>query len=175
MGFELLDASDLFLMFGLGRLTAALLPVVAGTVFANSARNLAHRTYSPVIFDVVEPHLRTLVVPVLPDLPLTGHGRECREIADHLRAVPQCLGGEDGGAVGHADAAALVAEDEPEAGDAGGADLAVAAGAVGHPLERLRADGASVVHLGIYVTGRRRRGRRSSRRRLERGGGGRIY
>lgn len=151
MPFELLDASNLFLMFRLGRLTA-LLPGAAA-VFANSARNLAHRAHGPVLVDVVEPHLRALVVPVLPGLPLAGHGRERREIGDHLRAVAQCLGGEDGGAVGHAEAAALVAEDEPEAGDAGGADLAVAAGAVGHPLERLRADGAGVVHLGLLGRG----------------------
>ena len=67
--------------------------------------------------------------------------------------------------MGHAEAAALVAEDEPEAGDAGGAHVAVAAGAVGHPLERLRADGAGVVHPGLRGGGRRRRrggrGRRS--------------
>lgn len=75
------------------------------------------------------------------------------------------LGGEDGGAVGHAEAAALVAEDEAEAGDAGGADLAVAAGAVGHPLERLRADGAGVVHGELHGGGRRRLGRRGRRRR----------
>lgn len=70
------------------------------------------------------------------------------------------LGSEDGGAGGHAEAAAVVAEDEAEAGDAGGADLAVAAGAVGHPLERFRADGAGVVHLWLRSGGRRGRRRR---------------
>jgi hypothetical protein len=39
----------------------------------------------------------------------------------------------------------------------------VAADAVGHPLERLRADGAGVVHLGLLVRGRRRRRRREGR------------
>jgi hypothetical protein len=42
----------------------------------------------------------------------------------------------------------------------------VPAGAVGHPLERLRADGAGLVHLGLLCGGRRRRrGRQGSRRR----------
>jgi hypothetical protein len=46
------------------------------------------------LVDVVEPDLRGLVVPVLPGLPLAGHGRERREIADELRAVPQRLASE---------------------------------------------------------------------------------
>ena len=92
MPFELLDASDLFLLFRLGCLNTLLPP--AGDVFAESARNLAHRAYSPVLFEVVEPHLRTFVVPVLPGLPLAGRSRERREIADQLRAVPQCLASE---------------------------------------------------------------------------------
>lgn len=82
------------------------------------------------------------------------------------------LGDEDGGAGGDAEAAAEVAEDEAEAGDAGGADLAVGAGAVGHPLERLRADGAGVVHVGggeLRGCGRRRRRRRNRRRWRRRG------
>jgi hypothetical protein len=35
----------------------------ACAAFANSARKLAHRAHSPVMVDIVEPHLRTLVVP----------------------------------------------------------------------------------------------------------------
>lgn len=151
MGFELLDGLELDLVFRLGRLTA-LLPLVAAA-FADGAGDPAHRPYHPVMVSVVEPHLRGLVVPVLPGLALAGRGRQRREIADRLGAVPHFLGGEDGGAVGHAEAAALVAEDEAEAGDAGGADLAVAAGAVGHPFEPLRADGAGVVHVELHGGG----------------------
>lgn len=56
------------------------------------------------------------------------------------------LGDEDDGALGLTDAAAAIAEDEAEPHDAGGADLPVAAGSVGHPLEGFRAHRAAVVH-----------------------------
>lgn len=154
MRLQPLDVPELALAFCLGRLTHVAVAVT------DTARKPAHSAHHPVMVGVVEPRLRALVVPVLPRLPLAGRGRERREIADHPCAVPHCLGSEDGGAGGHAEAAAVVAEDEAEAGDAGGADLAVAAGAVGHPLERFRADGAGVVHLWLRSGGRRGRRRR---------------
>lgn len=90
--FELLDGLELDLVFRLGRLTA-LLPLVAAA-FADGAGDPAHRPYHPVMVSVVEPHLRGLVVPVLPGLPLAGRGRQRREIADRLGAVPHFLGSE---------------------------------------------------------------------------------
>lgn len=67
----------------------------------------------------------------------------------------------------------LVAHHEAEANDAGRANLAVAAGPVGHPLQRVRAHRAAVVHLrgrageigsGEGTEGAERRWRRRRRR-----------
>ena len=56
------------------------------------------------------------------------------------------LSDEDEGADGLADAALLIVHHETEAGDAGGAHVAVPARSVRHPLQRIGAHHAEVFH-----------------------------
>lgn len=60
--------------------------------------------------------------------------------------IERDLGDENDVGGGFADAAAAIVADEAEAGDAGGADVLVAASAVGNPFEGVGAHGTAVVH-----------------------------
>lgn len=56
------------------------------------------------------------------------------------------LGDEDEVAIGLADATTAIVANETEAGDAGGADLAVQTGSVGNPFQGLGANSTTIVH-----------------------------
>lgn len=73
------------------------------------------------------------------------------------------LGDEDGGRFNLADAAAGIEKDKTEADDAGGADLAMAAGAVGNPLQGLRTHGTAILHLQQFLGSTSPRRRRKQR------------
>lgn len=77
------------------------------------------------------------------------------------------LGDEDGGRFNLADAAAGIEKDKTEADDAGGADLAMAAGAVGNPLQGLRTHGTAILHLQQFLGFTSPRRRRRKQRTVE--------
>lgn len=59
------------------------------------------------------------------------------------------LGDENDVGVRLADAATAIVADETEARDAGGADLAVEAGSVRNPFQRLSTNSATIIHLSL--------------------------
>lgn len=56
------------------------------------------------------------------------------------------LGDEDDVGLGLANTAAAIVADEAEASDAGGANIPMAAGTIGHPFKSVGADGTAIVH-----------------------------
>jgi hypothetical protein len=92
--------------------------------------------------------IETLETPRSTDAPTVQIRNRSRPEPKRVKPRGSNLGDEDGWAEGLADAAVLVIHHEAKADNAGGAHLTVPARPVGHPLQRIRAHSAAVVHLG---------------------------